>query len=123
MDVNNPVIRLCLEGNLAEFNGCKDDARRLFEQAWEAAGDDYEACIAAHYVARFQETSEQVLHWNLEALKYADAVGDERVKAFYPSLYVNLGHAYEILGNLEEAGRYYRLAADLGLIHEENDKE
>ncbi|MGF2076150.1 hypothetical protein, partial [Enterococcus casseliflavus] len=40
------------------------------------------------------------------------AVGDERVRSFYPSLYLNMGHAYELLGNQTEAKRYYDLAAE-----------
>lgn len=111
------MIKLILEGNRAEFEGRRDDARQLFEEAWQAARDDYEACIAAHYVARFQQTPEAALHWNQEALTHAKAVNDERVQSFYPSLYVNLGQAHEKLGNLAEARVYYRLAADLGLIH------
>lgn len=80
--------------------------------------DDYDACIAAHYVARFQETPEETLRWNQAALKHADAVKDERVKDFYPSLYVNLGRSYEVLGDQVNAQSYYQLAADLGLIHQ-----
>jgi hypothetical protein len=52
-------------------------------------------------------------------LARAEAVGDERVWDFYPSLYVNLGRAHENLGNLAEARRYYQLAADLGLVHQD----
>ena len=118
MDLNNAVTRLCLEGNRAEFEGRRVDARALFLQAWAAARDDYEACVAAHYLARFQETAEAALYWNQEALTRAEAVGDERVRSFYPSLYVNLGWAHERLGHGAEAARYYALAADLGLIHQ-----
>lgn len=118
MDTNNPVIKLCLAGTQAEFAGRIDDARAFFLQAWQTAHDDYEACIAAHYMARHQETPQAVLHWNQEALTRANTVGDERVQHFYPSLYVNMGHAYELLGDLAAAQRYYQLAADLGLVHE-----
>ena len=52
------------------------------------------------------------------ALEHANAVRDESVKEFYPSLYVNLGHAYEVLGDKVNAQSYYQLAADLGLIHQ-----
>lgn len=118
MDTNNPTIQLCLAGNRAEFDGRINDARALFRQAWEAAQDDYEACIAAHYVARHQPNPEDTLHWNQVALARAQAVDDERVQSFYPSLYVNLGHAYEQLGHQSEAEQYYKLAADLGLVHQ-----
>ena len=112
--------KLCIESTRAEFEGRIDDARAFSWQAWEAARDDYDACVAAHYIARYQESPEGILHWNQEALARADAVGDDRVQSFYPSLYVNLGHAYEMLGNQVEAKRFYKLAADLGLVHQED---
>ena len=82
------------------------------------ARDDYDACIAAHYVARFQETPEETLRWNQIALDHANAVHDEKVKDFYPSLYLNLGQSYEALGNQFLAQKYYQLAADLGVPHQ-----
>jgi hypothetical protein len=118
MDLNNPIIQLCMEGARAEFEHRIDDARLLYQQAWRDHKDDYEACIAAHYVARFQETPEETLRWNQMALNHADAVDGERIRDFYPSLYVNLGHSYEILGDRVNAQRYYQLAAELGLIHQ-----
>ena len=111
MDPNNPVIKLCVEGMRAETEGRNEDAHNLFMQAWEASEDDYEACVAAHYVARHQSL-EDALHWNQVALARAEAVGDKRVQGFYPSLYLNLGHSYEVLGNLAEAKRHYELAAE-----------
>jgi hypothetical protein len=121
MDTKNPVIQFCMQGNQAEFEGRIDEARTLFWQAWEAARDDYEACIAAHYVARHQKSPQEALRWNLEALTRAEAVGDERVQSFYPSLYVNLGHSYEMCGDQAEARRYYEMAADLGLFHQADE--
>jgi hypothetical protein len=118
MDINNPVIQLCIEGTRAEYQGNQSAARRFYEQAWVAAQDDYEACIAAHYFARFQATDEDTLKWNQEALDRAGRVKDGRVNDFYPSLYLNLGHSYEVLGNLVEAQRYYDLAEKLGVVHQ-----
>jgi hypothetical protein len=119
MDINNPVIKLCIEGTNAEFEGRVGDAHILYDQAWELRKDDYDACIAAHYVARFRDAPEDTLHWNQEALKRADAVNDDSVKDFYPSLYLNLGHSYELLGNISEAQKYYSLAAELGVVHQD----
>jgi len=118
MDTNNPVIKLCMEGTRAEFEHRLDDARLLYQQAWEARADDYDACIAAHYVARFQKTPEETLHWNQMALNHANAVHDERVKDFYPSLYLSLGQSYEALGDQVNAQKYYQLAANLGVPHQ-----
>jgi hypothetical protein len=118
MDQNNPVVQLCIAGTQAEFAGRQAEASALYWQAWEAAKDDYEACVAAHYVARFQKSPEDILRWNQEALDRADALKDESVKDFYPSLYLNMGRAYELLGNPAEARRYYDLAAGLGAVHQ-----
>lgn len=122
MDLDDPVIKLCAEGTRAEFEGRIDDARRFYGQAWEAAQDDYGACVAAHYVARHQEHIKDRLRWNLEALARAEAVGDDRVSIFYPSLYLNLGRCYELLGNPSQSQRYYALAAELGFAHQVDGK-
>lgn len=118
MDTNNPVVQFCIQGSLAEFEHRIDDARVLYQQAWDSHADDYEACIAAHYMARFQDTPEETLHWNQIALERANAVNDEIIDEFYPSLYLNLGRSHEVLGNQGKAQRYYDLAAELGVIHQ-----
>lgn len=118
MQLDNPVIKLCLEGTRAEFDGRIEDARGFYARAWQMAQDDYDMCVAAHYMARHQDDPQAALYWNQEALKHAEALEDARVRDFYPSLYVNLGHAYEKLGNRDEADRYYQLAANLGLVHQ-----
>ena len=117
MDPDNPVIKLCIEGTQAEFQRQKEKARFLYQQAWEAVQDDYEACIAAHYVARHQEDPTERLRWNQIALDKANLVADNRVQEFYPSLFLNMGRSHELLGHWDEAKRYYNLAADLGADH------
>ncbi|OQO89587.1 hypothetical protein B1813_21955 [Saccharomonospora piscinae] len=112
MDVENPVIRLCADGMGAEAAGETERAVRLFDQAWQRANDDYEACVAAHYLARHQPTPRARLHWNSVCLDRADAVGDERVAAFYPSLHANLGRCHRELGDDTSAARHFRLAAE-----------
>jgi hypothetical protein len=111
MDPNNPVVRLCAAGMAAEGEGRAADAKALFEQAWGESRDDFEACIAAHYVARHQATAEAELEWNSRALERAQLVGDERVRGFYPSLYLNLAHSLEKVGRTTEACDLYSTAA------------
>lgn len=117
MDVNNPVIKLCARGTQAEFEGRHHDAHSQYKKAWELAQNDYEACIAAHYLARVQETPEARLHWNRVALDHAQAVSDQCVDEFYPSLYLNLGFSYEQVGNADMAQQFYEEAAALGFPH------
>jgi len=119
IDPENPVVKLCIQITQAEFQGRLEDARRLAGLAWNASRDDFEACIAAHYVARFQKSPQEKLRWNLESLRRAEAAG-EQVQDFYPSLYLNLGQSHELLGEQAEARRYYTLAARLGVQHSES---
>lgn len=118
MNLNNPVVQLCIQGTREEFAGRMAEARALYCRAWELASSDFEACVAAHYVARFQDSPEEALRWNQEALRRAEAVKDGSVQAFYPSLYLSLGRSYELLGNMQEAKRYYDLSAELGFPHQ-----
>jgi len=109
MDPNNPVVKLCAEGMQVEGEGRTEEAQQLFLHAWEMCQDDFDACIAAHFVARHRAPAE-TLYWNEVALRHAKAVNDERVRAFYPSLYLNMGWSHEQLGELAQATNYYKLA-------------
>jgi hypothetical protein len=111
MNPENAIVKLCGAGMTAEMEDRPDEALALYEEAWETAVTATERCIAAHFLARQQESDQATLHWNQEALRLADAVDDDSVQSFYPSLYLNLAHSHELLGNLAEARRYYDLAA------------
>jgi hypothetical protein len=52
MDQDNLVIKLCLRGTETEFKCEIDKVHAFYQQAWEVAQDDFDACVAAHYVAR-----------------------------------------------------------------------
>ncbi len=112
IDPQNQIVRYCAEGMEREQKGRHKEALRLFMLAWDQSKDAFERSIAAHYVARHQATPEMTLRWNQESLTNADAVGDDRVLGFYPSLYLNMGRSHEDLGNLKDARRFYALAAD-----------
>jgi hypothetical protein len=72
----------------------------LFFRAWEEQrSDHFDACVAAHYVARHQDMPTETLHWNQLSLEHANAVGDERVEGFSSSLYLNLGRSQAGLGD------------------------
>jgi hypothetical protein len=111
MDPNNPVVKLCAEGMQAEAEGRMAAAATLFLQAWAMRQDDFDACVAAHYVARHQASPADTLRWNQVALEHANAIGDERVRGFFPSLYLNLGWSHEALGDQPAAIKYYELAS------------
>jgi hypothetical protein len=92
IDPNNPVVALCAAGMAME--GDRVEARRLFERAWEIRSDDYDASIAAHFLARHQSTTADTLHWNLLAVHHANVISDGRTAPFMASLYLNLGDSY-----------------------------
>ena len=101
IDPNNPVVRLCAEGMALE--GTPALARQRFEAAWAARTDDYDAAMAAHFLARHQQTPLATLHWNKLALLHATAVTDGRAAAFMASLYLNLAAAHSDVGDHQSA--------------------
>src|SRR5947209_17515315 len=73
--------------------GDQEGARALYGALWTEAmqtENQYQACVVAHFLAHTYVEAEAQLTWHLRALHAADAVGDERVSAFYPSLHANL---------------------------------
>ncbi len=84
-------------------------AQALYEELWAEAAtsaDQYQSCVVAHFMAHAQSEPAVQLHWHLRALAAADAVDDDRVVAFYPSLYANLAEVSLRLGNPAQARHY-----------------
>jgi hypothetical protein len=101
IDPTNPVVALCARGTAIEGDAAQ--ARALFEQAWSERRNDYDACIAAHFVARHQADAEATLHWNTIAVRHAEAVADDSVVEFMASLYLNLADSCATAGRDAEA--------------------
>jgi hypothetical protein len=116
LDLGSRSTPLCAEGTRAEFERRLDDARALFQQAREAAADDYDACIAAHYVAHLEPIPQEALRWHLVALERGRA--DERAEELMGSLPVSVGGAYEALGDTALAEHHFAMAAERGLEHQ-----
>ena len=112
IDPTNPVVALCAEGMAVE--GTPSEARRLFALAWDARRDDYDAAVAAHFVARHQPTAEETLRWNALAVRHAEAAvaaADGRAAGLLASLYLNLGDAQATVGDATGAALSVRRAA------------
>ncbi len=109
-DPNNKIVQLCAEGMEAEGKGHAERASQLFQQAWDAASDDFEKFTAAHYVARHQKTVADKLKWDETCLQHALKLDDETMKGTYPSLYLNIGKCYEDLDEFDQAKKHYQLA-------------
>jgi hypothetical protein len=109
IDPTNPVVALCAEGMAAE--GTPEEARGLFERAWAARRDDFDAAVAAHFLARHQPTPAETLRWNALAVRHAEAVADGRAAGLLASLYLNLGDAQANVGDVAAAAASGRRAA------------
>ena len=113
IDPENPIVKCCVQGMDYESKGDFETASRVFLSAWEQSKDDFERCIAAHYVARHQKSPEEALIWNQRSLDHALAVKGETVSGFFPSLYLNMGKAFEDLARWDKARQFYDMAADV----------
>jgi hypothetical protein len=100
-EIESSVARLCAAGMAVD--GDPAAAHALFLQAWDARQDDFDACIAAHFLARHQPTTADTLHWNRLAVHYAEAVPGSRAHPLLASLYLNLADSYFTVGDLAEA--------------------
>ncbi|MFH8380529.1 hypothetical protein ACH4E7_06255 [Kitasatospora sp. NPDC018058] len=102
-------IALGLDGVQAAQRGRTAEARASFEALWEALGerDVFHRCVLAHYLADLQDDPRAELEWDRRALAAADSLTAERaqmyesalqVRAFYPSLHLNLASDHLKLG-------------------------
>ncbi|RII13988.1 hypothetical protein DSC45_22045 [Streptomyces sp. YIM 130001] len=96
--------------------GDREEARNRFLALWEEvgeAGDPLHRCTIAHYLADTQDDPADELDWDLRALAAAERLAEARaeeehhqslaLRAFYPSLHVNLAADYLKLGKETEA--------------------
>ncbi|HTE45506.1 MAG TPA: hypothetical protein VK636_09705 [Gemmatimonadaceae bacterium] len=100
-DLENPVVQFCAAG--MEVDGEPSKALALFERAWASRRDDFDASVAAHYVARHQATPQASLEWNERALQHAEAIADDRAASLMPSLCLNLAESYRKSARMAEA--------------------
>jgi hypothetical protein len=108
-DADTPTTQLCIAGMTVDGDAAL--ALPLFEQAWDARRDTYDATVAAHFLARHQRSPALTLHWNRVAIAQALMAAPERVAPLLASLYLNMGDSCLTLGDLDEARR----AAELGV--------
>jgi hypothetical protein len=100
IDDANTVVFLCAAG-MAE--GDPDAALALFHRAWDSRSDDFEASVAAHFIARVQNSAPDRLHWNQLAVLHARNIADDRAASLFPSLYLNLADSLLHVAQISEA--------------------
>ncbi|GGK25666.1 hypothetical protein GCM10011583_67070 [Streptomyces camponoticapitis] len=81
--------------------GDREEARNRFGELWTEigeSGDPLHRCTLAHYMADTQDDPGDELAWDLRALTAAEGPALSRaspaVRAFYPSLHLNLAADY-----------------------------
>ncbi|PTY07136.1 NAD(+)--rifampin ADP-ribosyltransferase [Opitutaceae bacterium EW11] len=107
---NNKVVKLCLQAMELESAGGMAEAKALFMVAWNEAADDSEKFIAAHYVARHQESASARLEWLETDLRLALAINDDSVRSALPLLYARIAECHDELGAPDKAKEYRALA-------------
>jgi hypothetical protein len=112
---DDAIMSRIIEAIALSHGGDRDGARSRLGALWEEIapdGDPFHRCTLAHYMADVQEDPRDELWWDLRALEAAGSLTDERVKrhhpsmalrAFYPSLHLNLAEDYRRLGALDSA--------------------
>jgi hypothetical protein len=113
-----PVDPVLVEVNAAVMLGQQGErgpAASALTAIWARLGPDGDPvhrCAVAHALADVQDDLHDELRWDQRALEAAEAITDERaaqagvafpVRAFYPSLHLNLGDVHRRLGNVDEA--------------------
>jgi hypothetical protein len=93
-----------------EGKGRPEEASRLFLQAWNESTDDFEKFIAAHFVARHQQTIVDKLQWFEKSLQFALKTKTDTVQSAFHSLYSNIAKCYEDLSDPDNAKKNYALA-------------
>jgi hypothetical protein len=109
---------------MLHHGGDRDEARCRFLDLWAEIGEDGDPlhrCTLAHYMADTQDDPADELAWDLRALSAAEELTDGRaaehhhslaVRAFYPSLHLNLAADYAQLGRREAARSHLGLARE-----------
>lgn len=107
---------------MLHHGGDREEARDRLLRLWAELGEDgapLHRCTLAHYMADTQDDPDTELAWDLRALSAADELSEGRtaqagdelaVRAFYPSLHLNLAADYARLGRHDAARSHLRLA-------------
>ncbi|HTK18386.1 MAG TPA: tetratricopeptide repeat protein [Mucilaginibacter sp.] len=111
-DQQNPINQLCAQGMLLEGEAKPEEAAKLFMQAWNEATNTAEKFIAAHYVARHQDSVADKLKWDDTALSLALGLDNPEVNGALPSLYLNIAKCYEDLKDFDKAAENYKSALE-----------
>ena len=101
-------------GRVFNSAGRPEDARPLFERAWDMrelyTGLDVYVIDAAHMMGIAAETPDQQIEWNRKAIAAAERTADDRARRWLGPLYNNLGWTRHDRGEYAEALDLFRKA-------------
>jgi hypothetical protein len=104
--------------------GDRAGARQALAELWDTVGGQGDAlhrCCIAHYLADLQDSVADELRWDQRALAAITDLSDERarqyrdslqVRAFLPTLHLNLADAHRRSGDLAAARRFLETAVE-----------
>jgi tetratricopeptide (TPR) repeat protein len=105
-ELSRAKVRYLLErGRVLNSSGHPEEARLLFEVAWEqglACHEDVHAIDAAHMVA-IVALPEEKLEWNRKGLALVEHTTDAQAQTWGGSLYNNVGWAYHAQAQYHQA--------------------
>lgn len=110
---NNSIVQICLKGMAMEDKGQSKEAALLFYSAWDKAADDFERFLAAYYVARHKELSNDQLNWLEKSSHYALKVNSAATLGALPSIYSKMAACYKAMGDDFNETKYEKLAQEL----------
>jgi len=116
---DDPIMRRAFAAQQRVMQGDRAGARELYAALWAEIGESGDAkhrVWIAHITADVQDDPAEEVRWDLIALAAADEIAEAAdpfgldVRAFYPSLHLNLGEGYRKLGDRERARHHLREA-------------
>ncbi|MFI6345346.1 hypothetical protein [Streptomyces sp. NPDC050560] len=130
---DDPMMARIGQVIMLHHGGDREEARDRFLALWSEIGehgDPLHRCTLAHFMADAQDDPGDELAWDLRALSAAEELTDDRlaahhaslaVRAFYPSLHLNLAADYEKLGRHEAARSHlHRVRATIGALADDS---
>lgn len=98
-DPNNMIIKLCMQGMHMDENGKREEAEKLFLQAWSQSACDFEWFTTAYCVALHQKNTSDKLEWLELALEHAMKINSQTINPAIATTYSKLAQCYKVLGD------------------------
>lgn len=125
MNQPNPTLERIKNAMRSFHRGDRPQAREELRELWDelgASGDTYHRSVVAHYLADVQDNLQDELTWDLRALETAESASTEAgeaapalgpVRAFLPSLHLNLADVFRRMGQFDRARDHVERGGEL----------